>query len=97
MEPGSCGGPARGRRLPATCAEVKARAAQLGAATAAFDRVRNGPRPGGIELPLESSGTASFELRVQFSPTDARIIEVEWPGARAGQPVTRSARARMQS
>jgi hypothetical protein len=30
-------------------AEVKARAAQLGAPTAAFDRVRNRPRPGGIE------------------------------------------------
>jgi multidrug resistance efflux pump len=71
-------------------AEVKARAAQLSAAEAVFDRVRNGPRPGEIAVAEAAVGFSkaraeeaqkAFErtqsLREGVNVTTARVLEAQ--------------------
>ena len=71
-------------------AEVQARAAQASAAEAAFDRVRNGPRPGEIAVAVATVGSAKARadeaqkalernrsLQEGVSVTTARVLELQ--------------------
>jgi HlyD family secretion protein len=88
-------------------AEVQARAAQLSAAEAIFDRVRNGPRPGEIAIGEAAVGYSEARadeaqkaleraqsLHEGVSVTTARILEVQ-RDARISGAVLREAQAKL--